>query len=367
MQRETQALRTLAGKAGDSDLEPMLQAAAVGLAGRAAAGRERPLRARQADASRRTAGATRRSSSSAAVLRPAGWRVDASEGRLILTPRAAARSSHEHRQRSPSLPPRASHAQPAQRAGRAPFWRARAPRERQLLVAGARRRWSRVAGLADRWSSRRWRTLREAPAELDRLDAQLQQMQIAAAESAALRAAPPVPPAQAGAALQAATERLGGKGKTALQGDRAVAHLHRRAVRGTCATGSAEVAQRGARAADRGAAAQARAAGYSGTIVVDARGQLRDPRAAQAPALDADRRRDRLGRIDLRRAGLGQVAQRGACAGPSPALIVGVLVGAGRCSRRPSGSRARSPRRPTSACSSPMRAARSGPAAPSPS
>ena len=29
MQRETQTLRTLAGKAGDSDLEPMLQAAAA--------------------------------------------------------------------------------------------------------------------------------------------------------------------------------------------------------------------------------------------------------------------------------------------------------------------------------------------------
>ena len=29
MQRETQALRTLAGKPGDSDLEPMLQAAAA--------------------------------------------------------------------------------------------------------------------------------------------------------------------------------------------------------------------------------------------------------------------------------------------------------------------------------------------------
>ena len=66
------------------------------------------------------------------------------------------------------------------------------------------------------------RTLRETPAELDRLDAQWQQMQVAASESAALRSASPVPPAQANEALRAATERLGGKGKIALQGDRAV-------------------------------------------------------------------------------------------------------------------------------------------------
>jgi general secretion pathway protein M len=66
------------------------------------------------------------------------------------------------------------------------------------------------------------RTLREAPAELDRLDMQWQQMQLAAFESAALRSASPVPPAQANEALRAATERLGGKGKIALQGDRAV-------------------------------------------------------------------------------------------------------------------------------------------------
>ena len=63
--------------------------------------------------------------------------------------------------------------------------------------------------------------LRETPAELDRLDAQWQQMQLAALESATLRSASPVPPQQAAEALRAATERLGGKGKLALQGDRA--------------------------------------------------------------------------------------------------------------------------------------------------
>ena len=46
-------------------------------------------------------------------------------------------------------------------------------------------------------------------------------MQIAALESETLRGASPVPATQAADALRAATERLGGKGKIAIQGDRA--------------------------------------------------------------------------------------------------------------------------------------------------
>jgi general secretion pathway protein M len=100
------------------------------------------------------------------------------------------------------------------------LWRSRAPRERQLIAVGA-------AALAVLFV---WmlavqpalRTLRETPAELDRLDMQWQQMQLAALESASLRSVSPVPPAQASEAVRAATERLAGKGKIALQGDRAV-------------------------------------------------------------------------------------------------------------------------------------------------
>ena len=106
------------------------------------------------------------------------------------------------------------------RAHAGQVWRSRAPRERQLIAAGA----IAVAVLLV-WLiavQPALRTLRETPAELDRLDAQWQQMQLAAFESAALRSASPVPPAQANEALRAATERLGGKGKIALQGDRAV-------------------------------------------------------------------------------------------------------------------------------------------------
>ena len=100
------------------------------------------------------------------------------------------------------------------------LWRSRAPRERQLIAGGAFALAVLLIWLVAVQPA--LRTLRETPAELDRLDSQWQQMQIAAVESAALRSASPVPPAQANEAIRAATERLGGKGKVALQGDRAV-------------------------------------------------------------------------------------------------------------------------------------------------
>jgi len=65
------------------------------------------------------------------------------------------------------------------------------------------------------------RTLRETPLELDRLDQQMQQAQLAAGEVQALRAASPVPPEQAATALRAATQQLGDKAKLTMQGDRA--------------------------------------------------------------------------------------------------------------------------------------------------
>ena len=114
-----------------------------------------------------------------------------------------------------TLPPGVAGAR--QQAGQ--FWQARAPRERQLIVAMAV-----AVGILLVWLiavQPALRTLRETPVELDRLDAQWQQMQLAALESTTLRSASPVPPQQAAEALRAATERLGGKGKIALQGDRA--------------------------------------------------------------------------------------------------------------------------------------------------
>ena len=116
---------------------------------------------------------------------------------------------------SPSLPPALNDAR--QQAGR--FWQARAPRERQLIV---------VTGIAVSvlvvWLTLlqpALRTLHDAPIDLDRLDQQLQQMQVAAGEMRTLRAASPVPSEQAANALRAATAQLGEKARLAVQGDRA--------------------------------------------------------------------------------------------------------------------------------------------------
>ena len=82
--RETQALRTLAGKAGDTDFEPMLQAAA------AAWPLERPpVETVKFETGKLTLAAAGWSDAQIeqfrSVLRPAGWQVDATEGRLVMT------------------------------------------------------------------------------------------------------------------------------------------------------------------------------------------------------------------------------------------------------------------------------------------
>ena len=109
-------------------------------------------------------------------------------------------------------------------AGLRTRWAAFAPRERRLLSLAAA-----VLGLFLLWTlavAPAWRTLRSAPAQLDTLDAQLQQMQALAAEAGRLRGAPPVPLDQAQAALTAATERLASPAsKLSLQGERALLSL----------------------------------------------------------------------------------------------------------------------------------------------
>ena len=109
-------------------------------------------------------------------------------------------------------------------------------------------------------------TLSRAPVEMDTLDAQLQTMQRLAAETAELRATPPVNPDQAQAALKAATERLGDKAKISLQGDRAVLTLNgagTEALRGWLAE-----ARSGARARPLEANLMRSGSGYSGTLVL---------------------------------------------------------------------------------------------------
>lgn len=159
-----------------------------------------------------------------------------------------------------SLPPALAGAR--QQAGQ--FWQARAPRERQLIAVMV----SALTILA-LWMiavQPALRTLREAPIELVRLDQQWQQTQLAAFESESLRSATAVPPAQAGEALRAATDRLGSKAKLVVQGDRAtvtftgVAFEDLRAWLGE--------ARSGARARPVEAQLLKAAAGYSGSISV---------------------------------------------------------------------------------------------------
>lgn len=150
------------------------------------------------------------------------------------------------------------------------WWRARAERERRLLLVAAG---IVVAGLV--WAlavQPAWRTIARAPIELDALDAQLQTMQRLAAEAQRLRAAPPVTPEQAGAALRAATERLGDKGKLVLQGQRAVLTLTG-VSSGALRDWLAE-ARAGARARPLESSLSRAAQGYSGTLVLAIGGAL---------------------------------------------------------------------------------------------
>ena len=84
MQRESQALRTLAGKPGDADLEPMLQAAAS-----AWPADRPPVENLRYEAGKLTllAGgwSPQQIEQFRGLLEPAGWQVEAAEGRLIIS------------------------------------------------------------------------------------------------------------------------------------------------------------------------------------------------------------------------------------------------------------------------------------------
>jgi general secretion pathway protein M len=98
-------------------------------------------------------------------------------------------------------------------------WQALAPRDRRIVAALA---WA--LGLLLLWFVAvvpAWRSVATAPARLDALDAQLQQMQRLGAEAATLRALPPVGGLQSQSALKAATDALGPAARLVLGGDRA--------------------------------------------------------------------------------------------------------------------------------------------------
>lgn len=99
-------------------------------------------------------------------------------------------------------------------------WQALAPRERLMVTLAA---WA--VGLTLLWLLGIQQPLQAgqaAQARLARLDEQWLVMQRQAAEAQALKAVAPLPAGQAEQALQAATARLGPRGRLARQGDRAV-------------------------------------------------------------------------------------------------------------------------------------------------
>jgi general secretion pathway protein M len=145
------------------------------------------------------------------------------------------------------------------------WWRGLAARERQLVAAAGA-----LVLAAALWMiavQPAWRTLQRAPGEIEKLEVQLQAMQRLATEAQALRAAPPVPPEQAAAALQAATARLGEQGKLALQGGgRAVLTVNN--VGSSALRDWLAEARAGARAKPLEATLSRGAQGYSGTLVL---------------------------------------------------------------------------------------------------
>jgi general secretion pathway protein M len=161
---------------------------------------------------------------------------------------------------SPSVPPAINDAR--QQAGR--FWQSRAPRERQLIVVMVVSVTILLVWLI--LIQPALRILREAPLELDRLDQQMQQMQLAASEMQGLRAASPVPTEQASTALRAATAQLGSGAKLAIQGDRAV--LTFSGIQGDALRGWLGEARSAARARPVEAQMVKAATGYSGSITV---------------------------------------------------------------------------------------------------
>lgn len=110
------------------------------------------------------------------------------------------------------------------------------------------------------------RTLRQAPAQLEALELQLQEMQALAAEARAMRATPPVPVALAAQALQAASTHLGAGAKLSVNGDRAVLSVN--SIGAEPLQAWLSEARSAARARPLEAKLQRGPNGYTGTIVL---------------------------------------------------------------------------------------------------
>jgi general secretion pathway protein M len=143
-------------------------------------------------------------------------------------------------------------------------WQAFAPRERRLVAVGGGVLMLFLAWLL--FVQPALRTVREAPARIDQLDAQLQHMQRLAAEGRELRNTAPMPAAQAAIVLKASTERLGERARLSVQGDRAVLTLN--GVSGEQLRSWLAEARSGARARPVEAQLSRGPQGYTGTLVV---------------------------------------------------------------------------------------------------
>ena len=114
------------------------------------------------------------------------------------------------------------------------WWLKLAPRERQALGLAAA-----VVALALLWwvaLAPAWKTLRQAPAQHARLDAELHTLQTMAAQAQSLQAQPPIGRDDTLRALEAATLRhLGAQAKLSVLGDQATASF--------ASAGAADVAQ----------------------------------------------------------------------------------------------------------------------------
>ncbi len=113
-------------------------------------------------------------------------------------------------------------------------------------------------------------TLRQAPAQLEALDSQIQTMQRLAVEAKELRSVPPVPTAQALEALKAATTRLGDKARLTSQGERSTLNLN--GVSGEQLRAWLSEARTGARIKPIESQLTRGPKGYVGTLVVSTGG-----------------------------------------------------------------------------------------------
>ncbi|MET0350288.1 MAG: type II secretion system protein GspM [Rhizobacter sp.] len=144
-------------------------------------------------------------------------------------------------------------------------WKALAERERLAVIVAAT-----LIGIWLVWAiaiQPAWRTLQQAPKQIDALDVQLQAMQRLAAETRELRAVATVGQSQQQEALKAATERLGAeKARIAVQGDRATLTLT--GVTGEQLRAWLGEARSGARVRPVETQLSRGPTGYTGTVIV---------------------------------------------------------------------------------------------------